>query len=116
MALRVSRLKTAGRNIKPAPDRLKKKLNSNSWRSGKTTAERGYDHRWQKARRAFLINNPLCRYCQEVDRVTAATVVDHVTPHRGDMNLFWDESNWQPLCAPCHSGRKQREESEAGYR
>jgi len=21
--------------------------------------------------------------------------------------LFWDESNWQPLCASCHSGIKR---------
>jgi 5-methylcytosine-specific restriction protein A len=24
--------------------------------------------------------------------------------------LFWDERNWQPLCAPHHDSTKQREE------
>ncbi|WP_343040029.1 HNH endonuclease signature motif containing protein [Methylocystis heyeri] len=39
-----------------------------------------------------------------------ATVVDHITPHKGDIKLFWDRKNWQPLCEPCHNSRKQREE------
>lgn len=26
------------------------------------------------------------------------------------MGLFWDVSNWQPLCKPCHDVVKQREE------
>lgn len=42
-----------------------------------------------------------------------ATVVDHVIPHRGDQALFWDTSNWQPLCRRCHDGRKQAEERRA---
>jgi 5-methylcytosine-specific restriction protein A len=41
-----------------------------------------------------------------------ATVVDHTTPHRGDMTLFWDERNWQGLCATHHSKDKQREEAQ----
>jgi len=38
--------------------------------------------------------------------VTAATVVDHITPHRGNTQLFWDSSNWQSLCEECHNGAK----------
>ena len=34
--------------------------------------------------------------------ITPATVVDHVIPHRGNKQLFWDEKNWQPLCKSCH--------------
>ncbi|WP_415405336.1 HNH endonuclease [Tateyamaria sp. SN3-11] len=37
-----------------------------------------------------------------------ATLVDHITPHKGDTNLFWDRTNWQPLCITCHSKFKQR--------
>lgn len=36
-----------------------------------------------------------------------ASVVDHITPHRGDYALFWDQANWQSLCAPHHNGAKQ---------
>nr|WP_233210020.1 HNH endonuclease [Comamonas sp. 26] len=49
--------------------------------------------------------------CEAEGRVTAATVVDHVIPHRGDQSLFWRRSNWKPLCAIHHSRDKQREES-----
>ena len=63
---------------------------------------RGYDSRWRKARAAFLQRNPLCNECIKHGRLTPATVVDHVIPHRGDQKLFWDEANWQALCKSCH--------------
>lgn len=80
------------------------------WRDGKTTAERGYGGRWQRARVAFLRSNPLCVHCQREGLVTAATLVDHRIPHRGDMVLFWDQTNWDPLCATHHSSDKQMAE------
>lgn len=64
--------------------------------------ERGYDSRWRKARAAFLQRNPLCAECRKNGVLTPATVVDHIIPHRGDLKLFWDEENWQPLCKNCH--------------
>lgn len=82
-----------------------------SWRDGKTTAERGYGSKWQTYRKRFLMNNPLCEYCLEQNRITAATVVDHIEPHRGDEDLFWNTDNHQSLCTPCHSSVKQREEN-----
>lgn len=66
-----------------------------------------YDRRWRKARLAFLQNHPLCRMCGEEGRITVAGVVDHKIPHRGDLALFWDQSNWQPLCKPHHDRHKQ---------
>ncbi len=66
-----------------------------------------YGYRWQKARAAFLREHPLCTHCQRRGLVTSATIVDHVTPHRGDEVLFWDVENWQPLCKPCHDSWKQ---------
>ena len=63
---------------------------------------RGYDARWRKARTAFLQRNPLCNECMKRGKITPATVVDHIIPHRGDRKLLWDESNWQPLCKCCH--------------
>lgn len=86
-------------------------------RAGRETASRrGYDYRWQKAREEFLRLNPLCRLCQEENRVQAATVVDHIIPHQGNERLFWDRSNWQSLCKPHHDGHKQRQEHAEGYR
>lgn len=68
---------------------------------------RGYDGKWQTERAAYLKLHPRCAWpgCS-----AAATVVDHIIPHRGDRKLFWSRSNWQPLCAPCHNRRKQSEE------
>jgi HNH endonuclease. len=86
-------------------------IHAGSWRtSQQTSAQRGYGYKWQQARAQFLREHPLCVMCQAVGRVEAATVVDHVTPHRGDQSLFWRRSNWQPLCATHHSRDKQREE------
>lgn len=47
---------------------------------------------------------------QQRNMLVPATVVDHITPHRGDPILFWDSKNWQPLCKDCHDRFKQREE------
>lgn len=67
-----------------------------------TARELGYDSKWDVARAMFLASHPSCAMCGK-----PARVVDHKTPHRGDKKLFWDRKNWQPLCTPCHSGKKQ---------
>jgi 5-methylcytosine-specific restriction enzyme A len=54
-----------------------------------SAARRGYDGRWRKARAEFLAEHPLCAHCLAEGRLTPATVVDHVVPHRGDQRLFW---------------------------
>jgi len=73
-------------------------------------SKRGYGRRWQAARKVFLQANPLCVYCKRQGRTTAASVVDHITPHKNDTVLFWNKSNWQPLCTTCHNAVKQSEE------
>ena len=67
-----------------------------------SAAVRGYDRRWQATRARFLRMHPLCAECGRAGRIVAASVVDHITPHRGDKALFWDEGNWQPMCKACH--------------
>ena len=70
-------------------------------------AGRLYDlRRWRRRSKQFLTENPLCRMCEKIGRVAVATLVDHIVPHKGDETLFWDENNWQPLCATDHSGAK----------
>jgi 5-methylcytosine-specific restriction endonuclease McrA len=68
---------------------------------------RGYTRGWQKARLNFLTQNPLCLYCKQEEKLTRATVVDHSVPHRGDMDLFWDESKWIALWAHHHNSTAQ---------
>ena len=70
-----------------------------------SSSARGYTRAWEKARAEFLAQYPWCRRCGE-----RATDVDHIIPHRGDPKLFWDRTNWQPLCRSHHSGAKQSEE------
>ena len=70
--------------------------------------------RWKALRRAQLQAHPLCAMCMEQGRVTAACIVDHKTPHRGDMALLFDAGNLQSLCKPHHDGAKQAED-HAGF-
>lgn len=95
-----------------------------------TAAQRGYGSRWQKARAGWLASHPLCVMCERDGRVTEATVVDHVVPHRlawalasGDAGAiaaararFWDRDNWQSLCKAHHDGVKQALENAARRR
>ena len=69
---------------------------------------------WKATRRQQLQQEPLCRMCMVAGRVIAATVADHVRPHKGDRVLFFDAANLQSLCAPCHDGAKQQQE-RLGY-
>ena len=73
-----------------------------------SAAERGYDVKWRRARKRFLQRHPLCAGCLSRGVLTPATVVDHIVPHRGDPKLFWDETNWQPLCKRCHDQKTGR--------
>ena len=70
-------------------------------RRGSSNA-RGYGVAWQKARAGYLRNHPLCKAHQEQGLLVPSSVVDHIIPHKGDKTLFWDSSNWQPLCKRCH--------------
>lgn len=62
-----------------------------------SAARRGYGEAWRKARLGFLASHPKCATCAQ-----PATVVNHKRPHKGDQAVFWDRSNWQPLCKSCH--------------
>ena len=67
----------------------------------------GYTWHWEKASRIYLNHNVLCVMCRANGRVVAATLVDHIIPHKGDMAVFWDVNNWQALCKNCHNNDKQ---------
>ncbi|MGJ8619600.1 MAG: hypothetical protein ACSHWN_04655 [Methylophilaceae bacterium] len=101
----------------------------------KTSTQRGYGYRWQKASKGYLKSHLLCA-CDECkieikkQRDTlglldihddnyylsikfpelAANVVDHIKPHGGDMSLFWDSKNWQPMNKRCHDKKTAKED------
>ncbi len=79
--------------------------------------ERGYGYKWQKVSKAFLRSHPLCQCpdCMEGEKqLKQSTVVDHKIPHRGDMQLFWDRSNWQAMAKDCHDSKTAKE--DGGFR
>lgn len=80
----------------------------------RTSTQRGYGYRWQQTRIGFLKSHPLCAECERQGRVRQANEVDHIIPHKGDMDLFWDRDNWQPMCAPCHSRKTATEDGGFG--
>lgn len=79
-------------------------------------SNRGYNRKWQRSRERFLRKNPLCVECQKEGKYVKATVVDHIVPHRGDPVLFWNESNWQPLCKHHHDSKTMTEDRYQEYR
>lgn len=76
----------------------------------RSAASRGYSTRWQRISRQYLRQHPLCVRCGR-----PAQVVDHIMPHRGKEQLFWDESNWQALCKACHDKKTGEEDSHPAY-
>lgn len=73
-----------------------------------------YDRRWRKARKDYLMRHPLCEPCEAKGVQHAATVIDHIVPHRGDPVLFWDQSNWQAMAKRCHDAKTAKEDGGWG--
>ena len=96
--------------------------------------QRGYTRRWRVLRDWFLHQHPFCAnpyglhfnpggaieggnseagVC--LSSLVPAAEVDHVTPHRGDAALMWDEGNLQSLCHDCHSRKTATEDGGFGH-
>lgn len=81
-----------------------------------TSAQRGYDYRWQKIRALHLQEFPLCADPFNVHdgAPPLATDVDHIQRKRdGGTN---DPSNLQSLCHSCHSRKTRAEMGEGGIK
>ena len=88
-------------------------------RTSRSKKAKGYRHlyktgKWLWIHDRRLSDEPLCRMCKREQRYTAATVVDHIKPHKGLEALFYDYANTQSLCKPCHDRVKQGIEAR-GY-
>lgn len=81
-----------------------------------TAAQRGYGSRWQKAAQAYLQQNPIAVdiFKHHGGRIYPAECVDHIIPHRGDMELFWRTSNWQGLTLADHARKTAMEDGGFG--
>ncbi|MEV4767783.1 hypothetical protein [Micromonospora humida] len=79
-----------------------------------TAAQRGYDHRWNRRRTAYLRRNPVCRLCP-----AKATVADHHPTSRRDLVAQGvtdpdADQLLRPLCASCH-GRETAQHQPGGW-
>jgi 5-methylcytosine-specific restriction protein A len=99
----------------PAPftneaDRSRHRREVNPWR-------KWYDEpEWRRMAWACKVKASfICAMCGTIAAAKGDAIADHVTPHRGDRALFFDETNLQCLCKACHDGRKQAEERAAGW-
>ncbi|WP_242506587.1 HNH endonuclease [Piscirickettsia salmonis] len=70
--------------------------------------------RWQRERKIFLQDHPLCKQCLQDDKLIPTTEVDHIKPHDGDHDLMWNQNNWQALCKSCHSRKTVNEDGGFG--
>lgn len=52
--------------------------------------------------------------CFEQGKTTAATCTDHIIPHKGNDDLFWDPRNRQSLCQTCNTLKAIRFEGGFG--
>lgn len=65
--------------------------------------------RWQNLRRRIFVRDmAICAMCKHL--IAGRFDVDHKKAHKGDLDLFWDESNLQLLHPACHAAAKQQEE------
>jgi len=106
-----SRLTAVPSRLRPAApsnekERLRQRDKSKPYSKWKKTA------RWQKLRLAILKRDSWT--CQKtgvslVGKYPAPTspVADHIIPHRGDPDLFWDPANLQAVSKKYHDTTKQ---------
>lgn len=108
-----SRFVVAPRRLAAAPqseaDRSRQRRIETPWRKWYDTA------RWKRLRWAVLEEALFtCRFCGHLEGEPSMLVADHIKPHRGDEQLFWDRGNLQCLCKGCHDRVKQAEERRGG--
>ena len=65
--------------------------------------------RWKQIRKLQLQKFPLCTMCESQGYIEKADVVDHVIPHKGNKELFFN-GELQSLCKMHHDSTKQSEE------
>lgn len=64
---------------------------------------------WKRVRSKVLLVSPFCVECSKDGIKTVANEVDHIKPHRGNIELFQDLTNLQALCKSCHSRKTMNE-------
>jgi 5-methylcytosine-specific restriction endonuclease McrA len=81
-------------------------------KSRPSARQRGYSKEWERESAAFLAR-PENRFCA-CGCSQRANMVDHKVAHKGDMRLFWDHRNWQPMNRRCNSRKAASREGGFG--
>lgn len=68
--------------------------------------------KWRRLSKWKKAVNPLCEYCQQAGWITKTEVVDHIVPHKGDINLFYDSSNLRSSCKRCHDSIAKKKDKQ----
>ena len=71
--------------------------------------------RWRTLRASILSANPQCVICAKRGKLTPATVVDHIKPHKNNERLLWDRNNLQAVCKRCHDRKTATQDNDSGY-
>jgi 5-methylcytosine-specific restriction protein A len=79
--------------------------------AARPSPSRTYGRRWQRLRRAYLAQHPIC----ECGCSYAATIVDHRKPHHGDAALMYAWDNLEALTKPCHDRKTASRDGGFGY-
>jgi 5-methylcytosine-specific restriction protein A len=77
-------------------------IHNQHWYSGK---------RWASMRLSQLSLEPLCQRCLSYGIRTAGLHIDHIVPHRGNAEWFFEKGNLQTLCLSCHSVKTVAEQT-----
>lgn len=87
--------------------RDKRRYQEQPWRKWYNTK------RWYQLRWLVLVRDEFtCQMCGLTEKDSSRLVCDHVVPHNGDEDMFWN-GDLRTLCKPCHDGAKQREDKMA---
>jgi len=69
---------------------------------------------WKQFRQIHLSKYPLCARCQSLGKITPASDVDHIYPHKMQLDK-WMGNRFQSLCRPCHSIKTALEKRGKAY-
>lgn len=103
-----------GGQVGGVANRSKSRDQSQPWRAWYKTA------RWQRLRLTILERDGY--QCQQTGVMLIGThpepnspVVDHIIPHRGSSDLFWDVDNLQAVSKAYHDSEKQAIEARGRF-
>jgi 5-methylcytosine-specific restriction enzyme A len=112
------RLKTLGSRLSPIAPATRQEAETIRYRERDQNLEhrRWYKGaRWQKLREQVLVRDAFtCKQtgilCIGKYPADNSPVVDHIKPHHGDEQLFWDIENLQTVSKAYHDSEKQKQE------